>query len=39
MIVSDTTGLLSVHVQKTGGTTVQRWLEEVTPDARPRRTR
>ncbi len=34
MIVSDATGLLFVHVQKTGGSTVENWLKEVTPDAR-----
>ncbi len=34
MIVSDSAGLVFVHVQKTGGVTVERWLEEVLPDAR-----
>ncbi len=34
MLISDSSRLLFVHVQKTGGSTVQRWLEENVDDAR-----
>lgn len=34
MVISDSARLLFVHVQKTGGTTIHRRLEEVLPDTR-----
>lgn len=39
MIISDSARLVFVHVQKTGGTTVQAWLQATLPDARTLRDR